>query len=145
MQNSPSMWAGFLYIPIIWNEYADWICIKHEKLGVIVMRVPQWQPPSASPCSQNRHFHALKGTSQHWRPIALDAMPRRERGRKKKLGCWELQLIFVGLSLSSSSSSVFPVSPVLSTVSQPLAFLLAFSTLSQWGSTSQWICPGCWH
>lgn len=45
MQNRPSMWAHFCCIPIIWNEYADWTCIIHEKMGVIVMRVSQWQSP----------------------------------------------------------------------------------------------------
>lgn len=102
--------------------------------------------PAASPCSQNRHLYAAKGTSQHWKPMALDAMPRRKEGGKKeeeKLRSPELQLIIVGHL--SFSPSVFTASPILSIVSQPLGLLQASSSLSQWVPTRQYICPGCWH
>lgn len=41
----PRKQAFFFCIPIIWNEYADWICIIHDKMDVIVMHVSQWQSP----------------------------------------------------------------------------------------------------
>lgn len=41
--------------------------------------------PSAFPRRQNGHLHALKGTSQHWRPMALQWKEgRREEKRKRK-------------------------------------------------------------
>lgn len=109
--------------------------------------------PSASPCSQNRHLHALKGTSEHWRPIALDAMPRRkggreeyERGRKKLQKpraathyCWPISLslsvflfLFRPLHCQSASSpfffaSIFLSPPVGSHQSVDLPWMLALS------------------
>lgn len=69
--------------------------------------------------------------------MGLDAMPRREEGGKQERRkiqkhrvathyCWPLPL---------SHPSVFPASPILSTVSQPLALLLASSSLSPSGFT----------
>lgn len=45
MQIIASFWEGFCCILIIWNEYADWTCIIHEKMHAIAMRVFQWQYP----------------------------------------------------------------------------------------------------
>lgn len=126
-------WICWLYMHNTWENG----CYCNARFSVAV--------PSASPCSQNRHLYALKGTSQHWRPMALDAMPRRkEGGKRKRRKNSEAQSCNSLLPLSLSPS-VFPASPVLSTVSQPLALLLASSSLFQWVPTSQWICPGCWH
>ena len=154
MQNGPSMWAGFPCIPII--EDADWTCIIHERNGCYCNACFSVAVPSASPCSQNRHLHALKGTSEHWRPIALDAMPRREggreggreekeRGRKKlqKPGaathyCWPISL--------SLSVFLFLFRPLhCQSASSPFFLLASSSSPPQWVPTSQWICPGCWH
>lgn len=62
--------------------------------------------------------------------MALDAVPRRkEGGERKRRKNSEAQscnsLLLASLSLSPS---VFPASPTLSTVSQPLALLLASSS-----------------
>lgn len=64
--------------------------------------------PSASLCSPSRHLHSLKGTSQHCRPMALDAVAGRERRKTKKPRAathyiWPLSL----------PPSVFPASPVV--------------------------------
>lgn len=55
----------------------------------------------------------------------------------------ELQLIIV--TLLFFLPLLCSASPILSTVRQPLAVLLASPSLSQWVSTSQWIYPECWH
>lgn len=138
---------------LLHSYYLEWICWldMHNtwENGCYCNTRFSVEVPAAFPCSQNRHLYAVKGTSQHWRPMALDAMPRRKEGRRRKRrknseaqSCNSLLLVALSLSLSPS---VFPASPVLSTVSQPLAILLASSFLSQWIPTSHWICPGCWH
>lgn len=105
--------------------------------------------PAASPCSQNRHLHALKGTSQHWRPIAFNAMPRRRGGRKMRerrknseaqscnsllLACLSFSLCFPCLShplhcqsASSPIASIFLSLPVGSHQSEDLPWMLALS------------------
>lgn len=81
-----------------------------------------------------------KGQHSNWRLIALDVMPRKGGGMLRSP---ELRLIIV--SLLFFLPLLCCASPILSTVRQPLAVLLASSSLSQWVSTSQWIYPECWN
>lgn len=115
------------------SHYLEWICWldMHNTWedGCYCNKRFSVEVPAASPCSQNRHLYVVKGTSQHWRLMALIAMPRRKEGRKRERKKNSGAQSCNSLLLASLSSSL-PASPVISTVSQPLALLLESSSLS---------------
>lgn len=103
--------------------------------------------PSASPCSQNRHLYALKGTLQHWRlmpSMQCQGGRREERKRRKTQNPkaathyhWPLSLspsVFPCLSsplqcqsASGPFASIFLSLPVGSHQSVDLPWMLALS------------------
>lgn len=141
----------FLHVSrlLLHSHYLEWICWldMHNtwENGCYWNACFSLAVPSASPCSQNGHLYALKRTSQHCRPMALDAMPGKKRRRKRRKTekpraathyCWPLSSSHCPPCLSclllyqspyGPLASIFLSLPVGSHQSVDLPWMLALS------------------
>jgi len=130
---------------LLHSHYLEWICWldMHNtwETGYYCIASFSGASLSVSPKSQNGHLYNLKATSQHSKPMALNALLGKKDRRRWKTrrnsqarSCCSLQFPFLSSSLCFSCLS-------LPSLCQSASGTLASKhrLLSQWVFTSQWM------